>query len=220
MGGWVGGYWKTTARPPWEWVILNGFEENFPHFLPLGEVGQQVGDPPQPPPPPSPTRGAGTSLGPWPVSDIWMGGSLNPPPPSCDLCPHVRPSPSGGRARTADRQGLKGASLAECSRNHRPNRRQLTWYSGGGRKGPGPYPQPWSFRTADTENAFWNTELRVIKTVGAGTVGPNCGEANPDLPLASASSDMIRWSRVLLSHTVDAARSYRVLVVRGAGITK
>ena len=25
---------------------------------------------------------------------------------------------------------------------------------------------------------------------------------------ASASSDMIRWSRVLLSHTLDAARSY------------
>ena len=42
----------------------------------------------------------------------------------------------------------------------------------------------------------------------------------PDLPLASASSDMIRWSRVLLSHALDAARSYRVLVVQGAGITE
>ena len=30
----------------------------------------------------------------------------------------------------------------------------------------------------------------------------------PDLPLASACSEMIRWSRVLLSHTLDAARSY------------
>ena len=30
----------------------------------------------------------------------------------------------------------------------------------------------------------------------------------PDLPLASASSDIIRWSRALLSHTLDAARSY------------
>ena len=30
----------------------------------------------------------------------------------------------------------------------------------------------------------------------------------PDLPLASASSDMIRWSRVLLCHTLDAAYSY------------
>ena len=30
----------------------------------------------------------------------------------------------------------------------------------------------------------------------------------PDLPLASAGSDMIGWSRVLLSHTRDAARSY------------
>ena len=30
----------------------------------------------------------------------------------------------------------------------------------------------------------------------------------PDLPLASASSDMIRWSRVLLSHALDTARSY------------
>ena len=29
-----------------------------------------------------------------------------------------------------------------------------------------------------------------------------------DLPPASAGSDMIRWSRVLLSHTLDAARSY------------
>ena len=29
-----------------------------------------------------------------------------------------------------------------------------------------------------------------------------------DLPLAPASSEMIRWSRVLLSHTLDAARSY------------
>ena len=29
-----------------------------------------------------------------------------------------------------------------------------------------------------------------------------------DLPLASANSDVIRWSRVLLSHTMDAARSY------------
>ena len=30
----------------------------------------------------------------------------------------------------------------------------------------------------------------------------------PDLPLASASADMIGWSRVLLSRTLDAARSY------------
>ena len=30
----------------------------------------------------------------------------------------------------------------------------------------------------------------------------------PDLPPASAGSDMIGWSRVLLSHTLDAARSY------------
>ena len=29
-----------------------------------------------------------------------------------------------------------------------------------------------------------------------------------DLPLASASSDMIRWSRVLLSNILDRARSY------------
>ena len=29
-----------------------------------------------------------------------------------------------------------------------------------------------------------------------------------DLPLASAGSDIIGWSRVLLSHTLDAARSY------------
>ena len=29
-----------------------------------------------------------------------------------------------------------------------------------------------------------------------------------DLPLASAGSDIIRWSRVLLSHKLDAVRSY------------
>ena len=29
-----------------------------------------------------------------------------------------------------------------------------------------------------------------------------------DLPRASAGSDMIGWGRVLLSHTLDAARSY------------
>ena len=30
----------------------------------------------------------------------------------------------------------------------------------------------------------------------------------PDVPEASAGSDMIRWGRVLLRHTLDAARSY------------
>ena len=34
------------------------------------------------------------------------------------------------------------------------------------------------------------------------------GRCGPDLPLASAGSDMIGWRRVLLSHTLDAARSY------------
>ena len=34
------------------------------------------------------------------------------------------------------------------------------------------------------------------------------GFRTPDLPLASASTDMIGWGRVLLSHTLDAARSY------------
>ena len=33
------------------------------------------------------------------------------------------------------------------------------------------------------------------------------GQSKTDLPLASASSDVIRWSRVLLSHALDAARS-------------
>ena len=32
--------------------------------------------------------------------------------------------------------------------------------------------------------------------------------SSPDLPLASAGTDMIRWSRALLSHTPDATRSY------------
>ena len=33
-------------------------------------------------------------------------------------------------------------------------------------------------------------------------------QSAPDVPLASAGSDMIRWGRVLLSHTLDAAHSY------------
>ena len=39
---------------------------------------------------------------------------------------------------------------------------------------------------------------------------PQCvgDQTGPDLPPASAGSDTIRWSRVLLSHTPDAARSY------------
>ena len=44
--------------------------------------------------------------------------------------------------------------------------------------------------------------------VGTGQSQRQVRESEPDLPLASASSDMIRWSRVLLSHTLDAARSY------------
>ena len=42
----------------------------------------------------------------------------------------------------------------------------------------------------------------------------------PDLPRVSASSDMIRWSRLLPSHKLDTARSYCVLVVQRAGITE
>ena len=34
------------------------------------------------------------------------------------------------------------------------------------------------------------------------------GGSTSELPPASAGSDMIGWSRVLLSHTLDAARSY------------
>ena len=36
----------------------------------------------------------------------------------------------------------------------------------------------------------------------------DCYCRTPDLPLAFAGSDMIRWGKVLLSHTLDAARSY------------
>ena len=43
---------------------------------------------------------------------------------------------------------------------------------------------------------------------GGGQCIPPVQHPAPDLPLASASSDMIGWSRVLLSHTLDAARSY------------
>ena len=37
------------------------------------------------------------------------------------------------------------------------------------------------------------------------------------MPLASASPDMIGWSRVLLSHTLDAGRSTFLLSSGGAG---
>ena len=51
-------------------------------------------------------------------------------------------------------------------------------------------------------------------TLGAEILHP---QTPPDLPLASASSDMIGWSRVLLSHPLDAACSY---LVQGAGISE
>ena len=41
--------------------------------------------------------------------------------------------------------------------------------------------------------------------VGAHPPPPPSGQVPPALP---AGSDMIRWSRVLLCHTLDAARSY------------
>ena len=48
--------------------------------------------------------------------------------------------------------------------------------------------------------------------VGAGPQGARNdgapGRPGRDLPPVSASSDMIRRNRVLLSHTLDAARSY------------
>ena len=37
---------------------------------------------------------------------------------------------------------------------------------------------------------------------------PGAHRTAPDVPPASAGSDMIRWSRVLLSHSPHAARSY------------
>ena len=58
--------------------------------------------------------------------------------------------------------------------------------------------------------------LRLLGLYGAmrasrSAVTPDSGAlwlAPPVLPLASANSDMIGWSRVLRSHTLDAARSY------------
>ena len=46
-----------------------------------------------------------------------------------------------------------------------------------------------------------------MKAVRQARLGLSDG-STPDLPLASVTSDMIRWSWVLLSHTLDAARSY------------
>ena len=51
---------------------------------------------------------------------------------------HVRPSPCRGAAREADRPDIKGVGPAEYLHSRRLNGRQLTWYSGEGRKGPGP----------------------------------------------------------------------------------
>ena len=56
--------------------------------------------------------------------------------------------------------------------------------SGGGGAGmchpppPTPQPQPLDTRKAESENMIWHTELRAMKTVVAGAVGANCGEAN------------------------------------------
>ena len=50
-----------------------------------------------------------------------------------------------------------------------------------------------------------------MRDVGKEEVGTRVFHASvsrADLPIASAGSDMIRWSTVLLSYTLDAARSY------------
>ena len=47
----------------------------------------------------------------------------------------------------------------------------------------------------------WDAQFSACRPNDAWTDGA-------DLPLPSASSDVIGWSRVLLSHTLDAARSY------------
>ena len=43
---------------------------------------------------------------------------------------------------------------------------------------------------------------------GARGKASSCSAFRAVLPPASANSDVIRWGRVLLSHTLDAARSY------------
>ena len=72
---------------------------------------------------------------------------------------------------------LQGARLVECLHSQQLNRRQLT---GTVEQGVGTLakPQPLTFRTANSENSFWYTELRAMKTVVAGAVGANCRGAN------------------------------------------
>ena len=48
----------------------------------------------------------------------------------------------------------------------------------------------------------WKCVWHRLKQAWSGLEG-----TGPDLPPASATSDIIRWSRVLLSHTLGAARS-------------
>ena len=49
---------------------------------------------------------------------------------------------------------------------------------------------------------------RALGVTAAGTAAEWRGAGVADWPLASASSDMIGWRRILPSHTLDAARSH------------
>ena len=50
--------------------------------------------------------------------------------------------------------------------------------------------------------------VNILQDIAIAVILRSAGGCGPDLPLASAGSDMIRWGRVLLGHTLDAARSY------------
>ena len=80
--------------------------------------------------------------------------------------------------------------------------------------------QPAVSRLSASTNSRSTPQRNVLKPSVGGSSMPQPAEGpgwmvldvaivcRADLPLASANSDMIRWGRVLLSHTLDAARSY------------
>ena len=64
---------------------------------------------------------------------------------------------------------------------------------------------PWACGRKRTKSHMTS---RTTASLGAPPSQQRADGTGADLPLASAGSDMIGWGRVLLSHTLDAARSY------------
>ena len=89
---------------------------------------------------------------------------------------HKRHGPGRGTAHTPIDQAY-GVSLAECLQTHSTmcDSKPDLWKMEEGTLHPDPAEEQ---STENSMNTRWHSELRAMKTVVAGAVGANCGEAN------------------------------------------